>query len=249
MVYRTVWPPPQYPFNVPAYVACAWIALGGLFVVYLSIRRPEALEKSGLTVTELARRSEGDALGTVSASLGAHERPKRSRDQEGQRQGLHIAIDSSGLVVDVEIFGGDDLALSLQIKPRVSLVHQLGNISPTLAEGVERALREKRSFTADALGRGADGHHYLLHAVMTLSSDHRPVLTFTGAPSQQLEGELGSLALEKDHHLSSISAVLRTLGEGLEVKEAARRVLRLSCRQFAWRLAVSSSYETKSTPI
>ena len=28
VVYRTVWPPPVYPFNVPAYVACAWIGSG-----------------------------------------------------------------------------------------------------------------------------------------------------------------------------------------------------------------------------
>ena len=227
VVYRTVWPPPLYPFNVPAYVACAWIALGGLFVLYLSMKRPEALEKSGLTVTELAKRSGEEALGTVSASLEMHDRATWLRNEVGERQGLHVAVDPSGLVLDVETFGGDDLALSLQIKPRTSLTYQLGNISQVLAEGVERALREKQPFVADVVGGGADGHHYLLHAAMTFSPGRPPVLSFTGAPNQQMEGELGHLALEKERHLSAISEVLRVLGEGLEVHEAARRVLRL----------------------
>lgn len=227
VVYRTVWPPPVYPFNVPAYVACAWIGLAALFVVYLSIRRPEALEKSGLTVTELARRSGEDTVGTVSVSLDPHGNDSLLRDDAGHRQGLHVAVDPVGLVLDVETFGGDDLALSLQIKPRASLVYQLSNISPLLAEGLERALRERRSFTADAVGEGADGHHYLLHAAMAFPVDRPATLSITGASNQQLERELGALALEKERHLSVVSEVLRILGEGLEVREAARRVLRL----------------------
>jgi amino acid transporter/signal transduction histidine kinase len=227
VVYRTVWPVPVYPFNVPAYVACAWIGLGGLFVAYLSIKRPEALEKSGLTVTELAKRSGGEALGTVSASLGTADRAVWFRDEDELAQGLNVAIDPSGLVVDVESFGGDDLALSLQIKPRVSLAYQLGNISPMLAAGVERALRERHPFTADAVGMGADGHHYLLHAAMTFPLGGPPVLSLNGASNEQLERELGSLALEKERHLTAISDVLRILGKGLEVQEAARQVLRL----------------------
>lgn len=48
VLYRTVWPIPTYPFNIPGYVSIVWAVLGFGFVAWLSRRSPEALGRSGL---------------------------------------------------------------------------------------------------------------------------------------------------------------------------------------------------------
>jgi amino acid transporter len=42
-----LWPAPAYPFNLPPYVALAWLAIAVAIVTYLRTRRPDALERAG----------------------------------------------------------------------------------------------------------------------------------------------------------------------------------------------------------
>jgi amino acid transporter len=47
-----IWPAPDYPFNLPPYVALAWLAAAGGIVTYLIKRRPEALDRAGRVFSE-----------------------------------------------------------------------------------------------------------------------------------------------------------------------------------------------------
>lgn len=51
VLYRTVWPVPAYPFNIPGYVSIGWVVLGFGFAAWISRRSPEALRRSGLVFT------------------------------------------------------------------------------------------------------------------------------------------------------------------------------------------------------
>jgi hypothetical protein len=51
VLYRTVWPIPAYPFNIPGYVSIGWVVLGFGFVAWISRRSPEVLGRSGLVFT------------------------------------------------------------------------------------------------------------------------------------------------------------------------------------------------------
>lgn len=52
VLYRTVWPVPAFPLNVPAYAALGWLLLSLLIVWGLARRRPEAIARAGLLVTD-----------------------------------------------------------------------------------------------------------------------------------------------------------------------------------------------------
>jgi amino acid transporter len=48
VLYRTVWPVPPYPLNVPAYVAMVWVAVAAAAVIYMASKKPDAMAKAGL---------------------------------------------------------------------------------------------------------------------------------------------------------------------------------------------------------
>jgi amino acid transporter len=48
--YRTVWPIPAYPYNVPGYFAIGWLLAAVAVTFYLVRRRPEAIAKGKLLV-------------------------------------------------------------------------------------------------------------------------------------------------------------------------------------------------------
>jgi amino acid transporter len=52
VLYRTVWPVPAYPLNVPAYLSIVWLVLGFGFVVYLARRAREGLRDAGRLFAE-----------------------------------------------------------------------------------------------------------------------------------------------------------------------------------------------------
>lgn len=47
-----LYPVPAYPFNLPPYIALAWLIIGGGIVVYLRRYRPETLERAGRLMAE-----------------------------------------------------------------------------------------------------------------------------------------------------------------------------------------------------
>jgi amino acid transporter len=52
VVYRTVWPVPVYPLNVPAYAAFGWLGFSVIVVAILARVRPEAVARAGLLVSD-----------------------------------------------------------------------------------------------------------------------------------------------------------------------------------------------------
>ena len=52
VLYRTIWPVPPYPLNVPAYLSIAWLALGFGVVLYLSRRARGGLRDAGKLFVE-----------------------------------------------------------------------------------------------------------------------------------------------------------------------------------------------------
>jgi amino acid transporter len=46
-----LWPPPDYPFNLPPYITLAWILVGVGMIIYLSRTRPQAMEQAGKLIT------------------------------------------------------------------------------------------------------------------------------------------------------------------------------------------------------
>jgi amino acid transporter len=50
VLYRTVWPIPAYPYNVPGYFGIGWVIGCAILLVYLLRRRPEAVAKGKLLV-------------------------------------------------------------------------------------------------------------------------------------------------------------------------------------------------------
>lgn len=46
-----LWPPPDYPFNLPPYITLAWILIGVGLMAYLSRTRPEAMDQAGKLIT------------------------------------------------------------------------------------------------------------------------------------------------------------------------------------------------------
>ncbi len=63
-LYRTVWPLPQRPLPMLALAVLGWIVLGVAVMVWLSVRRPEAVRRAGLVMGELAEPAEYDAAGS-----------------------------------------------------------------------------------------------------------------------------------------------------------------------------------------
>ena len=51
VLYRTVWPVPAYPLNVPAYLSIIWLVLGFGFVLYLARRARGGLRDAGRLFT------------------------------------------------------------------------------------------------------------------------------------------------------------------------------------------------------
>jgi amino acid transporter len=47
-----IWPAPAYPFNLPPYIALAWLVLGIAALIYLDRRRPELLARAGTAFSE-----------------------------------------------------------------------------------------------------------------------------------------------------------------------------------------------------
>jgi amino acid transporter len=47
-----LWPPPDYPFNLPPYITLGWAVIGVAMVVYLGRTRPRALEQAGQLIAE-----------------------------------------------------------------------------------------------------------------------------------------------------------------------------------------------------
>jgi len=47
VLYRTVWPVPKYPLNVPAYLSIVWLVLGFGFLLYLARRARGGLRDAG----------------------------------------------------------------------------------------------------------------------------------------------------------------------------------------------------------
>jgi amino acid transporter len=47
-----LWPAPEYPFNLPPYLALAWLVLGIAALVYLTRRRPELLARARAVFSE-----------------------------------------------------------------------------------------------------------------------------------------------------------------------------------------------------
>ena len=43
VVYRTFWPIPAYPLNLPGYIAIAWVVLGAVLLAIVRRTRPQAL--------------------------------------------------------------------------------------------------------------------------------------------------------------------------------------------------------------
>jgi amino acid transporter len=52
VLYRTVWPVPAYPLNVPAYLSIVWLVLGFGFVLYLARRARGGLRAAGQLFTQ-----------------------------------------------------------------------------------------------------------------------------------------------------------------------------------------------------
>lgn len=51
VLYRTIWPVPGYPLNLPAYAALGWLVCSTVAILILARRRPEAIARAGLLVT------------------------------------------------------------------------------------------------------------------------------------------------------------------------------------------------------
>jgi amino acid transporter len=49
-LFRTVWPVPAYPYNIPGYFAIGWVIVATGFLIYLLRRKPDAVAKGKLLV-------------------------------------------------------------------------------------------------------------------------------------------------------------------------------------------------------
>ena len=223
VLWRTAWSRPPYPLNVALYLVAAWMLVGVLAIVLLSRRRPAALEKSGLTVTEAPSLDE-----RLAAARPQPARPfARARGAPAAAaEGVAIEIDEDGRVVATDPLGGEDLMLSLQIQTRVSLVYQLQNINPTLAEGVEQALRERRSLQATVLGTGADGRRYLLQCQLAAAQPGGATRLVIGtSPADAHDGVLAQVVKEHEERLHRLQRVVTLLNEDRELKENVQAAL------------------------
>ena len=51
-IYGLLWPIPAYPNNLVPYIVAAWVVIGGVYLYYISRRRPEILDAMGRAMME-----------------------------------------------------------------------------------------------------------------------------------------------------------------------------------------------------
>jgi signal transduction histidine kinase len=128
-------------------------------------------------------------------------------------------------VADVRLLGAHGAGLVLQLQRSVPLVYQLEKISAILAAATARALEDRRPFTSTNLGRGGDGHLYLIRSRLEVGRRGEDSSLIMQVVSRVDEEELTSFALRKETEADGVAEAVRLLERGAGVADTAKDLL------------------------